>query len=311
MMNVHDFLRSQGDDFKKLSFKDILFVHYRCPQEERYTALYTHLNYFLYVIDGKKIFHHGDYFYPLNTGACAFIRKGGFHQERFFDKDWQLMAFFVPDHYLRSIVAEYRSSAGARPPGLPAGDPGRSPAVAAGDPGRFPAADEPVITLHVTELGHDFFHSMIPYFLQPTGVPEPLVEMKVREMMFLLLSDPENQPLLSCLSRIDDKQTSLRELMEANFRFNLSLEEFARIANRSLSAFKRDFLALYGMPPGKWLLNRRLDHAEGLMLRSDKPVAEVADESGFESQTHFNRVFKDRFGMAPLQYRGGKIEPER
>ncbi|HVU95354.1 MAG TPA: AraC family transcriptional regulator [Puia sp.] len=291
MMNVHDFLQSQGDDFKKLSFKDLLFVHYRCPQEERYSALYTHLNYILYVIDGKKIFHHGDYFYPLNTGACAFIRKGGFHQERFFDKGWQVMAFFIPDHYLRSVVAEYQHSVGVRP--LPR------------------MTDEPVITLHVTELSHDFFHSMISYFLEPAGVPEPLVEMKVKEMMFLLLSDPENQALLAYLSRIDDKETSLREVMEANFLYNLSLDEFARITNRSLSAFKRDFLALYGMPPGKWLLQRRLDHAERLLLHSDKLVADVADECGFESQTHFNRVFKDRFGMAPLQYRGGKIEPER
>jgi len=302
MINVHDFLQSQGEDFKKLSFKDLLFVHYRCPQEERYTALYTHLNYILYVIEGKKIFHHGEYFYPLNTGACAFIRKGGFHQERFYDKDWELMAFFVPDDYLRSVVAEYRNSLPAPPQGLPGGDPARRPAG---------SVNEPMITLHVADLSHDFFHSMIPYFNRSAGVPEQLVEMKVREMMLLLLSDPENQPLLAYLSGMDDKQAGLRELMEANFRFNLSLEEFARIANRSLSAFKRDFLALYGTPPGKWLLNRRLDHAEGLLLRSDKAVVEVADESGFESQTHFNRVFKERFGVAPLQYRAGKIEPER
>jgi AraC-like DNA-binding protein len=291
MDNVHDFLQSQGDDFKKLTFKDILFVHYRCPQEERYTKLYTHLNYFLYVIDGKKIFHHLGWEYPLNTGACAFIRKGGFRQERFFDHDWQLMAFFVPDHYLRSIVAEYRNSLPAPPPTVP--------------------ADEPVISLHMTELSHDFFQSMIPYFLQPSGVPELLVEMKVREMMFLLLSDPQNRPLLSYLSRIDDKQALLREVMESNYRYNLSLEEFARIANRSLSAFKRDFLALYGTPPGKWLLKKRLDLAEGLLLQSDMPVAEVADESGFENPTHFNRVFKQRFGKSPLQYRAGKVEPER
>jgi AraC-like DNA-binding protein len=71
-------------------------------------------------------------------------------------------------------------------------------------------------------------------------------------------------------------------------------------------------VALYKMPPGKWLLNRRLDHAEVLLRRSVRLVAEIAAESGFENPTHFNRVFKERFGVTPLQYRvGRKIDPER
>jgi AraC-like DNA-binding protein len=151
---------------------------------------------------------------------------------------------------------------------------------------------------------------MVPYFYQTSGLPEQLVEMKVREMIFMLLADEKNLPLLSYLSRMNDKQAALREVMEGNYRYNLSLEEFARINNRSLSAFKRDFLVLYGAPPGKWLLQRRLDCAEGLLLQTDKPVADIADESGFESQTHFNRVFKARFGVTPLQYRRGQVEPE-
>lgn len=34
MLNVYDFLESRGEDFRKLSFKDLLFVHYKCPQQE-------------------------------------------------------------------------------------------------------------------------------------------------------------------------------------------------------------------------------------------------------------------------------------
>src|ERR1700744_4135812 len=99
--------------------------------------------------------------------------------------------------------------------------------------------------------------------------------------------------------------------MEANYRCNLSLEEFARIANRRLSAFKREFVDTYQLPPGKWLLQRRLAHAEGLLSRGGKPVSEVADECGFESQTHFTRVFKERFGLAPLQYQKQALKPQR
>jgi len=276
-----------------LSFKDLLFVHYKCPQELQYVDFYTHLNYFVYVMEGKKTFYQQDRVYPLNEGTCAFVRKGGFLQERFFDSDWIVMAFFVPDSYLQDFVAEYRSSLPVQP--LEA------------------ALDDRLVFLHVTPLTQAFFNSMVPYFFQSPAVSEQLVEMKFREMVFQLLADPRNRLLLSYLASINERQQSLREIMEANFRYNLSLEEFARTCNRSLSAFKREFFTTYRLTPGKWLLQRRLDHAEGLLSRGSKPVAEIADECGFESRTHFNRVFKDRFGVAPLQYRGQKqqIEPQR
>jgi AraC-like DNA-binding protein len=100
------------------------------------------------------------------------------------------------------------------------------------------------------------------------------------------------------------------EIMEANFRFNLSLEEFARLSHRSLSSFKRDFQARFQEPPGKWLLRKRLEYASALLGNSKMNVTEIAFESGFEDVSHFSRVFKERFGVPPLSYRqagpGGK-----
>jgi AraC-like DNA-binding protein len=313
MVNVYDFLQSKGEDYRKLSFKDLLFVHYKCPQQERQVSFYTHLNYFVYVKEGKKTFYHHDRAYPLNEGTCAFVRKGGFMQERFFDSDWVVMAFFVPDSYLQEFVAEYRGSLPVSP--LPVtSQPARAISVS---PQQARLLEQPLeeqlIYLNVTPFTRAFFDSMVPYFFQTPAVSEQLVEIKFREMVYQLLADPQNHSLLSYLAGINQRQQSLREIMEANYRCNLSLEEYARIASRSLSAFKREFVATYQLPPGKWLLKRRLDHAEFLLIRSAKAVAEIADECGFESQTHFNRVFKTRFGIAPLQYRAQKqqIEPQR
>jgi transcriptional regulator GlxA family with amidase domain len=91
--------------------------------------------------------------------------------------------------------------------------------------------------------------------------------------------------------------------MESNFAYNLRLEEYAKLCNRSLSTFKRDFESAYKIPPGKWLLNKRLDNARKLMLDSNKPLADVVFESGFENQAHFSRVFKDKFGVSPLHFK--------
>lgn len=119
MLNLYDFLQSQSREYKKLSVKDLLVVHYRCPQQERYVSFYTHLNYFVYVMEGNKTFFHRDKSYPLNEGTCAFVRKGGFMQERFFDSDWVVMAFFVPDSLLIARSPQFSISPfrqGSSPP---------------------------------------------------------------------------------------------------------------------------------------------------------------------------------------------------
>jgi AraC-like DNA-binding protein len=84
--------------------------------------------------------------------------------------------------------------------------------------------------------------------------------------------------------------------MDDNFSFNLKLEEFARLSARSLSAFKRDFQYTYQTSPGKWLMEKRLNHAMHLLTNVNKSVSEAAFESGFESLSHFSRAFRHRFG---------------
>lgn len=96
---------------------------------------------------------------------------------------------------------------------------------------------------------------------------------------------------------------SLTDVMESNFCFNLKIEEFAKLSHRSLSTFKRDFLNHYNTTPGRWLLGKRLDYAANLLLRNFSNISQVAFESGFEDHSHFSRAFKEKFGLAPSQYR--------
>jgi AraC-like DNA-binding protein len=91
--------------------------------------------------------------------------------------------------------------------------------------------------------------------------------------------------------------------MLTNFRYNLSLEEYAKLCHRSLSSFKRDFQKEFSEAPGKWLLHKRLDYAASALRNSKRNVTEIALESGFEDVSHFSRVFKERFGVPPMGYR--------
>lgn len=100
----------------------------------------------------------------------------------------------------------------------------------------------------------------------------------------------------------DSSKPSLAEVMESNYTFHLSLREFSKISQRSLASFKREFTSIFNTTPGKWLTQKRLEHAQLLLETSQKNINEIADESGFENNTHFNKIFKEKFGISPLKY---------
>jgi AraC-like DNA-binding protein len=69
-----------------------------------------------------------------------------------------------------------------------------------------------------------------------------------------MLENPLNQGLTTYLKNLSDNhKPSLHEIMEANYTFNLSLAEFARICQRSLATFNREFREYYQTTPGQWL----------------------------------------------------------
>jgi transcriptional regulator GlxA family with amidase domain len=129
-----------------------------------------------------------------------------------------------------------------------------------------------------------------------------LLKLKFRELFLTISDNPKNTELLSYFcSLLHAPQTvSLQRVMEDNYCFNLKLEEFAKLSNRSLSAYKRDFKKTFSTTPGKWLMEKRLNHAMHLLSNFNKTVADVSFETGFENPSHFSRAFRQYFGFSPV-----------
>jgi AraC family transcriptional regulator, exoenzyme S synthesis regulatory protein ExsA len=158
--------------------------------------------------------------------------------------------------------------------------------------------------LDVNNTTQAFFTSIQPYFTQDPPPPQNLLELKLEELLINLLLNPVNAGFLSFIEHIgDDSKYSFVEAMESNYMYNLSLAQFAKLNHISLTVFKKRFSDIFSTTPGKWLLEKRLDLAYRLLVTTSKSIHDVADESGFESITHFSRVFKEKFGMPPLQCR--------
>jgi AraC-like DNA-binding protein len=84
------------------------------------------------------------------------------------------------------------------------------------------------------------------------------------------------------------------------------LEEVTGLSRYELA---RQFRAMCGTSPYRYLLMRRLDFARH-QLAQNRSLVEVALEAGFADQAHFSRMFKATFGITPTRYRALR-EPER
>ena len=83
----------------------------------------------------------------------------------------------------------------------------------------------------------------------------------------------------------------------------LSLGRVARAVNTSTFYFCKMFKKATGLHFTQYLSRVRIEKAKNLLLNPNLRVSEIAYEVGFQSLTHFNRVFKKLTGFSPSGYR--------
>jgi AraC-like DNA-binding protein/ligand-binding sensor protein len=83
----------------------------------------------------------------------------------------------------------------------------------------------------------------------------------------------------------------------------LSLGQVARAVNMSSFYFCKIFKKFTGINYTDYLSRVRIEKAKNLLLNPHLRVSEIAFEAGFQSLTHFNRVFKNLLGQSPTDYR--------
>lgn len=95
----------------------------------------------------------------------------------------------------------------------------------------------------------------------------------------------------------------VREYIEEHVTENISLETLAEVADLSRCHFARAFKQSVGTAPHAYLMQRRLERAERLLVETDAPLCQVALDSGFGDQSTFSRYFRRNFGVTPRSFR--------
>ncbi len=112
-----------------------------------------------------------------------------------------------------------------------------------------------------------------------------------------------------------DRSLSTKECNQEGWRVNqlrayilehlsesIKLGDLAEVVKMSVYHFAHHFKDQMGIPPYQYVINLRLEQAEKLLI-TDLSIAQIAFETGFSSQSHFNKHFKKKHNLSPAAYR--------
>lgn len=97
--------------------------------------------------------------------------------------------------------------------------------------------------------------------------------------------------------------TRAKAFIQEHQNENLRLGQVSKAVNSSPFYFCKLFKKATGLNFTDYLSRIRIERARNLLLNPNLRVSEIAFEVGFQSLTHFNRVFKHTVGQSPTQYR--------
>ena len=117
------------------------------------------------------------------------------------------------------------------------------------------------------------------------------------------LSLISNQILLHQKNSEPPLITRAKEFMQQHHAEDLSLGQVAKAVNTSTFYFCKLFKKHTGIHFTDYLSRIRIEKAKNLLLNPNLRISEIAYEVGFQSLTHFNRVFKKILGQSPTEYR--------
>ncbi|MBL7809171.1 MAG: helix-turn-helix transcriptional regulator [Saprospiraceae bacterium] len=139
----------------------------------------------------------------------------------------------------------------------------------------------------------------------PEAVSDNLILLKTKELL-LLLAKTDQAPSVHAFiaSLFKPYEYDFRETVLRNATANLSLPEYAHLCNMSLATFKRRFSAIFGESPTQFFTKEKLKKATELLAANPATrISDIVYDCGFDTVTHFNKVFKREFGIPPTSWR--------
>ncbi|WP_299440305.1 AraC family transcriptional regulator [uncultured Aquimarina sp.] len=163
---------------------------------------------------------------------------------------------------------------------------------------------EQSLKISSNDLITKFIDSLEFYFENPTLVNNDLLELKVKELLLLLIQTNYIDSVHELITDLYSTKTiKLNEVVALHTYSNLSVNELAKLCNMSLSSFKRAFRSFFNDSPNNYINTKKINKAKELLQVSKLSISDIAYETGFNDPQYFTRLFKKRIGLSPSEFR--------
>lgn len=144
-----------------------------------------------------------------------------------------------------------------------------------------------------------------PYFVQIarkllTEFDRPLEKLEHQELIydFAMAMRQETSNSIQHTNANFRAMNIAREYIDDTLDIDITLDKLALITGYSKWQITRDFRAMFGTTPYRYLIQRRLEKAK-LLIAKGLSIVDVAHDCKFSDQSHFIRQFRKSFGMTP------------
>lgn len=97
--------------------------------------------------------------------------------------------------------------------------------------------------------------------------------------------------------------------IQDNLQNDISIEELAALASFSKDHFTRIFKSIIGMAPCEFIIRKRIEKAQFLLLTTDMTQTQIIEKTNFKSVSYFCRIFKKYTSFSPVEYRKQRVHP--
>ena len=160
----------------------------------------------------------------------------------------------------------------------------------------------PFLTFQQDAFIRNYVDSLDLLLQLPSPLLPALKKCKIEELLhYLLNKNPSSLFSLPTLTLTQD-DLAIRSAVESHIGNPVTVEELAFLCHCSPSTFKRKFRKIYGLPPQRWLLEKKMQLAADLLKHPDEKPGLVYQQIGYENHSSFTQSFKRQYGMTPKEY---------
>lgn len=151
------------------------------------------------------------------------------------------------------------------------------------------------------------FQEIVEEFKQEKTEYSLMVKVKLISMLVLLTRNYDDMAMNTRERQIKrenrERIEQVMRYMDLHLGDSLTLQQLAGIAAMSSSHFSQLFKTLNGFTVWEYLVEKRIELAQVMLVSTGEPILEIALQCGFNNAANFNRAFKRMTGVTPREFR--------